>query len=120
MHILYSTHFNFRTMYVDTCEQDPTDTFEDIPLDTRHHTFTNKPKFPKEWRLTPERRAEIEQQRQQALLLDETKRREGSLVDGMQRIQHSLAPPPKSEIDDKIAELVAVPRAGKRPSAGRR
>lgn len=92
-------------------DQDPTDTFEDIPLDTRHHTFTKKPKFPKEWRLTAERQAQIEEQRKQALLLDETKRREGSLIDGVERIQYALAGPSRDEMDGRVAELVSAPRS---------
>ncbi|RKU46625.1 37S ribosomal protein S24, mitochondrial [Coniochaeta pulveracea] len=91
--------------------KDPTDTFEDIPLDTRHHTFTKKPKFPKEWRLTAERQAQIEEQRKQALLLDETKRREGSLIDGVERIQYALAGPSRDEMDGRVAELVSAPRS---------
>ncbi|KAK1762407.1 37S ribosomal protein S24, mitochondrial [Phialemonium atrogriseum] len=102
--------------------KDPTDTFEDIPLDTRHHTFKTKPKFPKEWRLTPERRAELEALRQQSFLLDESKKNEGALVDGSQRIQHALAPPPASDIQGKVAELLTVPAQQKAsgPKAKRR
>ncbi|KAI0399805.1 mitochondrial ribosomal subunit protein-domain-containing protein [Xylaria palmicola] len=66
--------------------KDPTDMFEDIPLDTRHHTFKTKPKFPKEWRMTEERRKFIEDTREKALLLDQTKAEQGTLVDGTERI----------------------------------
>jgi small subunit ribosomal protein S35 len=87
-----------------------------VPLDTRHHEFKVKPKFPKEWRLTPERKQQLEEMRQQAILRDETKRREGSMIDGTTRIQQALAGPPKKVLDDKVAELVA---AGSRPSRSR-
>ncbi|KAB5554854.1 mitochondrial ribosomal subunit protein-domain-containing protein [Coniochaeta sp. 2T2.1] len=93
--------------------KDPKDTFEDVPLDTRHHEFKSKPKFPKEWRLTPERKQQIEEARKQALLADETKRREGKLVDGAARIQQALTAPPKPAVQEKVAEMVA---AGARPS----
>jgi hypothetical protein len=47
--------------------KDAKDTFEDIPFDFRHH----KPKvfhaFPEEWKLTPERKAEIDAKRQTQL-----------------------------------------------------
>jgi len=96
--------------------KDPKDTFEDIPLDTRHHEFKVKPKFPKEWRLTPERKQQLEAIRQQALLTDELKKREGTLIDGATRIQQALAAPPKRVLEQKVAELIAV---GPRPSRSR-
>lgn len=67
--------------------QDPKDTFEDIPLDTRHHTFKTKPKFPREWRITPARQAELEAGRKQAVQLDQEKAASGLLVDGVALIQ---------------------------------
>ncbi|KAK1828132.1 mitochondrial ribosomal subunit protein-domain-containing protein [Podospora conica] len=39
--------------------------FQDIPLDTRHHKFKRKLRFPAEWTLTEERKAELEAQRKQ-------------------------------------------------------
>jgi small subunit ribosomal protein S35 len=88
--------------------------FEDIPLDTRHHTFRLKPKFPKEWRLTPERREELKAIREQALLADEKKNEAGTLVDGVQRVREALASPPRA-VRDKVAELVAAPRTLRNP-----
>ncbi|ROV96480.1 hypothetical protein VSDG_05460 [Cytospora chrysosperma] len=70
--------------------KDPTDTFEDVPLDLRHHRFKVKPKFPKEWRLSEERVRELASIRQKAALLDQTKKQEGTLVDGVQTIQKAL------------------------------
>lgn len=67
--------------------------FEDVPLDTRHHTFKVKPKFPKEWRMTEERRQFIEETRQKALLADKAKAEQGVLVDGSARIQQFLEKP---------------------------
>ncbi|KAH8902658.1 mitochondrial ribosomal protein [Coniochaeta sp. PMI_546] len=96
--------------------KDPKDTFEDVPLDTRHHEFKVKPHFPKEWRLTPERKQQLEAMRKQALLTDELKKREGTLIDGATRIQQALAGPPRKALDEKVAELVA---AGPRPSRSR-
>ncbi|KAK3402101.1 mitochondrial ribosomal protein [Sordaria brevicollis] len=71
--------------------KDPKDTFEDIPLDTRHHTFSKKITFPKEWLLTPERKKEIEAARQQALLKDAEKVVKGALVDGADVVKQYLA-----------------------------
>ncbi|KAK2615726.1 hypothetical protein N8I77_002460 [Diaporthe amygdali] len=87
--------------------KDPTDTFEDIPLDLRHHTFKVKPKFPKEWRLSEERVKELQTHYQQARLADKTKQEEGTLVDGIQAIQKAIATRKPRE---EVPELVGVPR----------
>ncbi|KAK5661655.1 hypothetical protein OQA88_9755 [Cercophora sp. LCS_1] len=82
--------------------KDPTDTFEDVPLDTRH--VVNKkvrPRFPKEWRLTEERKAELQAIREAAYQLDKSRRASGALVDGMESIK-SIPSMQKQE------ELVAV------------
>ncbi|KAL1835306.1 hypothetical protein VTJ49DRAFT_7071 [Mycothermus thermophilus] len=72
--------------------------FEDIPLDTRHHTFKKQIKFPKEWYLTEERKQQLLERRKQALLLDEAKRNsEGGLVDGRAAIEQALLNAPKVE-----------------------
>ncbi|KAI0417146.1 mitochondrial ribosomal subunit protein-domain-containing protein [Xylaria grammica] len=73
--------------------KDPTDMFEDVPLDTRHHTFKVKPKFPKEWRMTEERRKFLEETRQQILLLEQQKEEEGTLIDGVEKINNFFNPP---------------------------
>ncbi|KAI0885586.1 mitochondrial ribosomal protein [Annulohypoxylon maeteangense] len=67
--------------------KDPSDMFEDIPLDTRHHRFKTKPKFPREWRMSEDRRKFLEDTRQKSLLLDQTKEEAGSLVNGKERIE---------------------------------
>ncbi|KAI0972341.1 mitochondrial ribosomal subunit protein-domain-containing protein [Xylaria arbuscula] len=95
--------------------KDPTDMFEDVPLDTRHHTIKVKPKFPKEWRMTEERRKFIEDTRQQTLLLDQKKEEEGTLVDGSEKI-YAFFNPPKPTRDHLIPEM-AHSRLGKTLSA---
>ncbi|KAK0644496.1 mitochondrial ribosomal subunit protein-domain-containing protein [Cercophora newfieldiana] len=70
-----------------TAAKDPTDTFEDIPLDLRHHRVKVKHKFPKEWLLTEERKKELEAERKRAFLIDENKKLSGGLIDGVKRIQ---------------------------------
>ncbi|KKY39507.1 putative mitochondrial ribosomal small subunit component [Diaporthe ampelina] len=87
--------------------KDSNDTFEDIPLDLRHHTFKVKPKFPKEWRLSEERVAELSRHRRQAALMDKIKQEEGTLVDGIQTIQKAIATRKPRE---EMPELVKIPR----------
>ncbi|KAH6690499.1 37S ribosomal protein S24 [Plectosphaerella plurivora] len=100
--------------------KDPKDTFEDIPLDTRHHTFKTKPKYPKEWYLTRERKLELAAQRAQALGLDKAREAEGKLVDGVKSIDTFLAPPVKAKKEvlgkETLAEMVTANRA--RPGKG--
>lgn len=40
--------------------------FEDVPLDNRHWKVKSRPKFPEEWRLTEERKKELEAYRRQS------------------------------------------------------
>jgi len=86
--------------------RDPTDTFEDIPLDTRHHIFKEKPKFPKEWRLTEERRAELEASRTFAKQRDEQRLLGGAVVDGIKQIEEALAKPVQLKLP--VAEMATV------------
>ncbi|KAM5352348.1 hypothetical protein ACJ41O_005071 [Fusarium nematophilum] len=101
--------------------KDPKDTFEDIPLDTRHYKFEPKPRFPKEWRMTPERREELNEYRQRAAIEDVKKAESGLLVDGTQVIEDYLM---KKTLEDqkkqKVAELVAAPVKGSGGSRARR
>jgi len=72
--------------------QDPTDTFEDIPLDTRHHKVKVRHRFPKEWILTKERKAELAALRRQAYEIDKAKKEAGGLIDGIEKIKELAAP----------------------------
>ncbi|KAI0438855.1 mitochondrial ribosomal subunit protein-domain-containing protein [Xylaria telfairii] len=80
--------------------KDPADMFEDVPLDTRHHTFKVKPKFPEEWRMTKERQQFLEDTRQKALLLDQAKEEEGTLVNGAEKIELFFNPPRTADIPE--------------------
>ena len=94
--------------------KDGKDTFEDVPLDTRHHRVRAKPKFPKEWRMSKERRLELEEHRKVAAIADLEKAEGGLLVDGKQAIDSYLMQKLVEEQEkQKAAELVPAPRAGK-------
>ncbi|KAI1148218.1 mitochondrial ribosomal subunit protein-domain-containing protein [Nemania diffusa] len=94
--------------------RDPSDTFEDVPLDTRHHTFKVKPRFPEAWRMTEERRLFLEDTRQKSLLLDQAKEEAGTLVNGEERIELFFNPPP----EHKVREM-ATARLGQSLSAAK-
>lgn len=67
--------------------KDEADTFADVPLDVRHHKFKKVLRFPEEWNMTPERRAELEEQRRLLLLAEGTRAEEGSVVSGAAAIE---------------------------------
>ncbi|KAH0599958.1 hypothetical protein MHUMG1_02748 [Metarhizium humberi] len=94
--------------------KDPKDTFEDVPLDLRHHRIKEKPRFPKEWRMTMERRLELDEQRKAAAIADMERAEGGLLVDGKQAIDSYLMQKLVEEQEkQKVAEMVPAPKAGK-------
>lgn len=96
-----------------TAAKDPKDTFEDIPLDSRHHRIKAKPRFPKEWYLTRERRSELDEIRQRLAIEDAKKTESGLLVDGTAAIETYLMKKTLEEQEkQRAAELVAVPTKG--------
>ncbi|KFY01456.1 hypothetical protein O988_02728 [Pseudogymnoascus sp. VKM F-3808] len=95
--------------------KDPKDTFEDVPLDTRHHTFKTKPKFPREWRITPERQSQLEAGRAEALKLDQARMESGLLVDGGAFVREAHAQAAKLAGAAKLAEPAMVAGRGKAP-----
>ena len=73
--------------------RNPKDTFEDVPFDFRHH----KPKvfhhFPKEWVMTPQRKQQLDQRRQERWQLEHKRIDEGTLVDGAEIVREALSTP---------------------------
>lgn len=65
--------------------KDPKDTFEDVPVDFRHHKPKAFHKLPEGWKLTPERKKELEEKKRKALEADT-----GKLVDGNAAITEAL------------------------------
>ena len=77
--------------------KDSTDTYEDVPLDFRHHKYKPKLEFPEAWKLTPERKQQLEAERQQKRM-EERKREElGQLPDGLSIIEAALRAKPREE-----------------------
>ncbi|KAK5161407.1 37S ribosomal protein S24, mitochondrial [Recurvomyces mirabilis] len=64
-----------------------TETFADIPLDTRHLKSKAKPRFPTSWLLTEERKAELEGLRRTQLLEEGAKVEQDLLVSGVAAIE---------------------------------
>jgi small subunit ribosomal protein S35 len=97
---------------------------EDIPADSRHHTVKVKPKFPVEWRLTEERKKELDAYRERVRLIESQKEHQGLLVDGVAAFQKSVA----AEIGEEMAqagaeaaeELMALPASMPIPGGRRK
>ncbi|KAI0386567.1 mitochondrial ribosomal protein [Hypomontagnella monticulosa] len=83
--------------------KDSSDMFEDVPLDTRHHTVKIKPKFPREWRMSEERRKFIDDTREKSLLLDQTKEQAGALINGQEKIDQFFSAP---QLSAKVPEFI--------------
>ncbi|EON68526.1 hypothetical protein W97_07784 [Coniosporium apollinis CBS 100218] len=104
--------------------RDPTDTFEDVPFDFRHHKRKPNFAFPQAWLMTPERQKQLEEKRQQRLLLDQQRTQQGTLITGAERIQQAI----ENEALAAAAEPVVVEaqqqrgkgREQQRQSRGRR
>ncbi|KAI2625821.1 mitochondrial ribosomal protein [Hypoxylon sp. NC1633] len=107
-----------------TQAKDPSDMFEDVPLDLRHHTFKVKPKFPREWRMSEERRKFLDDTRQKSLLLDQAKEEAGVLINGKEKIEQSFIafPPPRGQVlEHAMARSNRTPHRGRpQPQARRR
>ncbi|KAL8909062.1 MAG: hypothetical protein Q9207_000396 [Kuettlingeria erythrocarpa] len=70
--------------------QDPTDTFEDVPLDFRHHKPKPKFEFPEEWKLTEQRKEQLAAAWRQRALKDQGREAAGQLLDGSKVIEQVL------------------------------
>lgn len=83
-------------------------------MDTRHHFFKKKFKFPVEWRMTEERRQFLNDTREKSLLLDKTKEEEGTIIDGPERIHKFLGGPPPGLISQQPAMATVPARSPRR------
>lgn len=63
------------------------DGFEDVPLDTRHVKQPRTLRFPEQWLVTGERRAELEEKRRTKMLEEGAKVEEDGLVSGLKAIE---------------------------------
>ena len=70
--------------------QDPSDMFEDVPLDFRHYKSKPEIEFPEQWKLTEERRTRLEENQRQRELRETEREKAGTLVDGAQVIEQVM------------------------------
>lgn len=97
------------------------DTFKDVPLDTRHHPFQPKARFPKEWLMTEERRKFLDENRDRLKLAEVKRMESGQIVDGAQAIEGYLVEKMKEEQEKaaKVAEQVGAPAKSNARAASR-
>lgn len=89
------------------------DSFEDIPLDLRHHKPRPSYKFPDAWIMTPERKAQLEAKRKAKMLEEGKKVEEDKLVSGIRAIEEAR------KIDAEKVEEPVMARARERLPAGK-
>lgn len=94
-----------------------TDTFEDVPLDFRHHKFESKPVFPDEWKLTEEKARSLGEARRLRLEAGGTGGETGdavsqNVVDGASIIERAMAALPREEARPKLQDAAARGRLG--------
>ncbi|KAJ6785787.1 hypothetical protein PWT90_03045 [Aphanocladium album] len=104
--------------------KDPKDTFEDVAVDTRHYFRAHKadkqkPKFPREWRMTEDRKKQLAEQRAQIALGEAQRLDKGLIVDGQEKIDGYLMQKLLEAQKKAAAEPVPVP-AGRGPARQRR
>ncbi|KAL8820467.1 MAG: hypothetical protein Q9223_001328 [Gallowayella weberi] len=88
--------------------KDASDMFEDVPFDFRHHKPKPKYKFPEQWKLTEERRAQLEENRRQSALREQEREETGRLVDGVHVIKQFME---AMTAKQPVAARVEVPKA---------
>ncbi|KAF2003675.1 hypothetical protein P154DRAFT_617577 [Amniculicola lignicola CBS 123094] len=84
------------------------DSFADVPFDFRHHKPKKRFEFPQEWVLTDERKKYLEEKRKETLKLDDERRQNGELVDGVKVIEMALP-----YLSPAAAEPVMIAAGGK-------
>ena len=77
--------------------KDSTDMYEDVPLDFRHHKYKPKLRFPEEWKLTPERKQQLDAEREQKRVVEKQRVELGQLPNGVRVIEAMLKGGPAKE-----------------------
>ena len=84
--------------------KDASDMFEDVPLDFRHHRFKKRLEFPDDWKLTPARKMQLEQEWRRGIAQEEQKMIAGNIVDGGKILQEAMAAMPVRDDSRLLAE----------------
>lgn len=93
--------------------KDAKDTFEDVPFDFRHHKPKKRYPFPEEWKLTEERRKQLDARREEKSKLEEQRTLDGTVVQGAMLIEDMLRPAAKSEKEAVLQMATGINQKGK-------
>lgn len=96
--------------------KDETDTFEDVPLDFRHHKFKPKVEFPEGWKLTREKKARLEEDRKMRLEGEMEREAQGRLVEGVRVVEEAMKRLPARDESRVLLEA----QHGRMPKKGRK
>ena len=95
--------------------KNPEDMYEDVPFDFRHHKFTTKLKYPDAWKMTPERKAELAQERDRKALEDGEREDAGQITAGVEIIDAAV----KTNLRSRVQSYAVLEEKGKRDSRGK-
>lgn len=93
--------------------KDETDTFEDVPLDFRHHKFKPKVEFPEGWKLTREKKGRLEEDRKLRLEQEREREVQGKLVQGVRVVEEAMKRLPVRDESRVLLEAQQARRPGR-------
>ena len=73
------------------------DMYEDVPLDFRHHKLKKRVEFPEGWKMTAERKKDLELERERKALEEQRKESLGTIADGVKIISEGMRSLPKRD-----------------------
>lgn len=79
------------------------DSFADVPLDTRHHKPKKRLQFPRSWIMTPERRKELDEKRRFGVIEEGKRVEDDVLVNGLKEIEGVTGTDVKAEEEPVMA-----------------
>ena len=82
--------------------KNPEDMYEDVPYDFRHHKFKRRLEFPQAWKMTAERKAELEKEIERKALEEGRREAAGQIPDGAaiirEQVRRIVPSKPQSQI----------------------
>ncbi|KAK4694112.1 small subunit ribosomal protein S35, partial [Lecanoromycetidae sp. Uapishka_2] len=92
--------------------KDESDMFEDVPLDFRHHKFKRRPVFPEGWKLSQDRKKQLEGERERRALEEGKREEEGKVLVGANIIEEAMRAMPVRD-DSRVLLEAQQGRRGK-------
>ena len=92
------------------------DMYEDIPLDFRHHKWKRKLEFPEHWKMTEQRRKQLEADRAKKAGEERDRIESGAMVEGVKLIEDMLKSAPV--VDER--HVLPEPQSGLKGKAKRK